>query len=177
MKLGEKGFTLVELVIVIAITVLLSAAAAIALSQIFGGTDHNNNHLTAVRQIESAGFWISRDAQRAQIVSTDNLALSDLLILTWTEWDDEGIPTHYSVRYSFDNVTANIGRLQRNFWSSAGANQQALVGLNLYYNPDDSDNTSKASYQNPVLTVRLTAVLGETRETREYRIKRRPNVY
>lgn len=176
MKPGKKGFTLIELVIAMTITVLISGASTIALSQIYGGTDRNNNHLTAVRQVESAGFWISRDAQRAQSISTDNLTSPDFLLLAWTEWDGAGTPTHYSVRYFFDNVTANIGRLKRNLWSSAGANQQTLVGLNLYYNPDDSDNTSKVSYQSTVLTVRLTAILAKAHETREYRIKRRPNV-
>ena len=177
MKLGQKAFTLVELVIALAITVLVSGASTVALSQVYGGTDRNNNQLTAVRQIESAAFWISRDVQRAQVVSTENLTPSDLLSLSWTEWDDDGNPTHYTVRYSFDNITDNIGRLKRNYWSSAGANLQTLVGLNLYYNPGDSDNTSKAIYQPPVLTVRLTAVLDKAQETREYRIKRRPNVY
>lgn len=178
MKPGEKGFTFVELVIALGITLLVSGASTMALSQIYGGTDRNNNHLTAVRQVENAGFWISRDAQRAQSISTDNLTPPDFLLLTWTEWDDDDYddPIYHSVRYSFDNITANIGRLKRNYWSSAGANEQTLVGLNLYYNPGDSENTSKASYQSTVLTVRLTAILDKARETREYRIMRRPNV-
>lgn len=178
MKPGEKGFTLIELVIAMAITVLISGASTVALSQIYGGTDRNNNHLTAVRQLENAGFWISRDAQRAQTISTDNLTSPDFLLLTWTEWDDDDYddPVYHSVRYSFDNITGNIGRLKRNYWSSAGANQQTLVGLDFYYNPSDSDNTSKATYQSPLLTIRLTAILDKAHETREYRIKRRPNV-
>lgn len=176
MKPGKKGFTLIELVIAMAITVLISGASTMALSQIYGGTGRNNNHLTTVRQVESAGFWISRDAQRAQSISTDNLTSPDFLLLNWTEWDNDGNPIYHSVRYSFDNITANIGRLKRSYWSSAGANQQTLVGLNLYYNPSDSDNTSKATYQSPLLTIRLTAILDKAHETREYRIKRRPNV-
>ena len=177
MKLGQKAFTSVELVIALAIAVLVSGASTVALSQIYGGTDRNNNQLTAVRQIESAAFWISRDVQSSQVVSTENLTPSDLLSLSWTEWDDGGNPTHYTVRYFFDNITDNIGRLKRNYWSSSGVNLQTLVGLNLYYNPGDSDNTSRAVYEPPVLTVRLTAVLDKVQETREYRIKRRPNVY
>ncbi len=176
MKPGEKGFTFVELIIALAITVLISGASTMALSQIFGGTDRNNNRLTAARQVENAGFWISRDAQRAQSVSTDNLTPPDLLLLNWTEWDDDGNPTYHSARYSFDNITASIGKLKRYYWSSDGANQQTLVGLNLYYNPGDSENSSMASYQSSVITVRLTSIVDKARETREYRIKRRPNV-
>ncbi len=177
MNAGEKGFTLLELLIAMAITALIGGASTIALRQIYGGTDRNNNSITAVRQIENAGFWISRDAQRALSIATDNLTPPDFITLNWTEWDDGGNPIYYSVIYSFGNITANIGRLKRTYWSSAGANQQTLVGLNLYYNPGDSNNTSKAMFQSPVLTVRLASILGKARESREYRIVHRPNVY
>ena len=177
MKPGYKGFTIIELIIAMAIAVLVTGASTVALSQIFGGTDRNNNQLTAARQIENAGFWISRDTQRAQSISTSNLTPPDLLVLNWTEWDVDGNPVYYLVRYSFDNVTANIGRLKRNYLSSAGVNQQTLVGLNLYYNPNDSENTSKASYENTALTVQLTVILNKAHETREFRIMPRPNIY
>ena len=175
MKLGEKGFTLVELVVAIAITVLATGAAGAAIFQIFGGTERNSNHLTAVGQVHNAGYWISRDVQMAQSVTTDNLTLPDFLILSWTEWDAAGDPVYHSTRYFFEDLTDGIGKLKRSHWSSAGANEQTLVAKYIYYDPDDADATSKASYQSPVLTVQLTALFEEVLEIREYRIKHRPN--
>ena len=177
MKASGKGFTFVELIIAMGITFLITLASTTALFQIFGATDRNNNRLTVARQTENAGFWISRDAQRAQGVSTSNLTAPDILLLNWMQWDASGNPIYYSARYSFDNITAaNIGRLKRYYWNSLGDNQTTLVGINLYYNPSDSENSSMVSYQSPVITVRLTAIVDKARETREYRIKRRPNV-
>ena len=173
----EKGFTLLELIIALSITLVISASSGPAIFQVFGGTERNSNRLTAVRQVENAGFWIARDAQKANTVRTDNVTSPDLLLLNWTTWDDAGYPTYYSARYSFDNVTASIGRLKRNYWSSAGANQTALVALNIYYNPADTDNTTMASYQGPILTLRLSAIVGKSQETRKYYIQRRPNAY
>ena len=43
MKPGEKGFTYVELLVAITIVALVSGAAAIAIFQIFKGTERNNN--------------------------------------------------------------------------------------------------------------------------------------
>ncbi len=176
MKHGERGFSYIELIIAITIMVLASGAAGAAIFQIFGGTERNNNHLTVVRQVQNAGHWICRDAQMAQSVTTDNLTLPDFLILSWTEWDAAGDEIYHSARYFFEDLTDGIGKLKRNHWSSAGTNEQTLVARYIYYDPNDVDDTSKASYQSHVLTVQLTALFEETLETREYKIKHRPSL-
>lgn len=175
MKQGEKGFTTIELVVAITIMALIGSAAAAATFQVFQGTERNNNHMIAVRQVQNAGYWISRDTPMAQSVTTDNLTLPDFLVLSWTEWDDAGEPTYHSVTYFFEGLTDGIGKLKRSHWSSAGANEQTLLAEYIYYDPNDPDNTSKASYQSSVLTVQLTSLFEGARETREYRIKHRPN--
>ncbi len=177
MKLSEKGFALVELVIAVAITVVISGAAGAAIFQVFRGTERNNDHLTVVRQVQNAGYWISRDAQMAETATTDNLMPPYFLILSWTEWDDAGDPISHSATYSFEDLTNGIGKLKRSHQSSAGASEQTLVAEYIYYDPDDVDGTSKASYESPVLTVQLTALFEETLETREYRIKNRVQAF
>ena len=175
MKQGEKGFTLVELLVATTIIVLATGAAGAATFQVFKGTERNNNYMTAVRQVQNAGYWISRDAQMAQSVTADNLTSPDFLILNWTERDYADEPTYHTATYFFQDVTDGIGKLKRNHWSSAGANDETLIAEYIYYDPDDLDDTSKADYQAPALTVQLTAVCDEAMETREYRISCRSN--
>ena len=160
----------------IAITALVSVAASASIFQIFGGTAHNNDQITAVGQVENAGYWISRDTQMAQSVTTDSLELPDFLIITWTEWDDAGEPIYHSARYFFEDLAGGIGNLKRSHWSSAGADEQTLIARYVYYDPSDVDDTSKASYQRPVLTVQLTSLFDEIMEVREYKIKHRPTL-
>ena len=176
MRLSEKGYTLIELAVAITIMVLASTAASAAIFQILNNVERNNDHMTAVLQVQYAGSWISRDAQMASSVTSDNLTLPDFLIINWTEWDAAGDPTYHSVTYFFEDLTDGIGKLKRNHWSSAGASEQTLVAEYIYYDPSYVDDTSKASYQSPVLTIQLTAHFEETLETREYRIKHRPNL-
>lgn len=176
MNSGEKGFTYIELIIALAIIVLVSGAASLAIFQVFKGTGRNNDYLTAAHQVQNAGYWISRDTQMAQSVNVDNLTSPDFLILSWTEWDEADEPIYHSATYRFEDLDDGIGKLKREHWSSTGANEQALVARYIYYDPDDPDDTSQVDYQNSVLTVQLTALLEDTMETREYRIKQRPNL-
>ncbi len=175
MKPGEKGFTLIELLIAITIMVLAAGAASMAIFQILRNTERNNDHITAVRQVENAGYWISRDALMAvSVTTTDNLTLPDFLHLSWTEWDDDDDPIYHSANYTLEELTNGIGKLKRNYGSSVGASEQTLVAQYIYYDPNGANATSNTSYQSPILTVKLTAVFEGIVETREYKIKRRP---
>jgi prepilin-type N-terminal cleavage/methylation domain-containing protein len=65
MNRNQQGYSFIELAVSIAIIALVSTAAALAIFQIFKGTERNNQHLTVVRQVQNAGYWIGRDAQMA----------------------------------------------------------------------------------------------------------------
>ena len=174
MKPGEKGYTYIELLIAITIMALASVAAGAAIFQVFKNTERNNDHITAVRQVQNAGYWISRDAQMALSVNTTaNMTPPDFLGLNWTEWNDAGEPIYHSATYSFEDLTDGIGKLKRTYWSSAGASGETMVAQYIYFDPADSDNTTKVDYISPVLTVQITSLFEESQETRVYRIKRR----
>jgi len=175
MNQGEKGFSFIELIISIGIIALISGAAAIATIQVCKGTERNNDYITAVHQVQSAGYWISRDAQMAQGVTTNNLTSPDFLALSWTEWDDNNDPIYHTATYFFKDLTDGIGKLMRRHWSSDGANEQTLIATKIYYAPGDPENTSNVSYQDSVLTVQLSALSEKVMETREYRVRHRPN--
>lgn len=175
MKSSEKGFTLIEVLISVTIMVLASGAAGAAIFQIMRNTERNSDHMTVVRQVENAGYWISRDVQMAQSAATDNLSPPDFLVANWTEWDASGNPTYHTARYFFEGLTNGIGTLKRNHQSTAGTDEDTLIAQFIYYNSSDVTNSSEARYQSPVVTVKLTAIVEQTMESKEYYIKRYPN--
>jgi len=177
MKTDEQGYTLVELLIAVTIMVVASGAASAAIFQVSRNTEQNNDHMTVVRQVQTAGHWISRDAQTALSVTTDNLTLPVFLVLTWTESATSDDPIYHSVNYTIEDISDGIGTLKRNHWSSTGINEQTLIAQYIYYNPSDTGNTTEASYESQLLTLQLTARLEENLETREYKIKRRPTTF
>ncbi|MFC1847625.1 type II secretion system protein J [Chloroflexota bacterium] len=176
MKSGKSGYTLIELALVIAITAIVSTGASATVIQILRGTENNNDHMDTVRQVESAGYWISRDVQMANSVTTDNLTQPNFLIVSWTEFDDGGEPIYHSATYYFEDMTNGIGKLKRNHWSSAGTNDTILVADYIYYNPADIDNTSMVISDDQLVTAHLVALLGEAIESREYNVKQRPTL-
>ncbi len=167
MKPGEKGYTLIELLIAITIMALATGAAGAAIFQILRNIERNNDHMTVVRQVENAGYWISRDAQMARVVTTtDNLTEPAFLSLSWSGWADNGTIIYYSANYTFVDLTPDgIGKLMRTYTSS-GTSGQMMIAQYI-------SNTSNTSFESPVLTVNLTAIFKGIQETREYKIKRR----
>ena len=176
MKQGEKGFNTIELLVALAIIALIGSAAAKTIFQTISVTGQSSSHIIAVRQVQNGGYWISHDAQMAENAVVDNLEPPNFLILTWTEQNYEGgKQIHHSVTYFFEDLSGAVGNLKRNHWSTAGANEQTLVAKHIYYDPNDPDNTTKATYTSPVLTVKLTAVFEDATETKEYQVQHRKN--
>ena len=181
MKPGEKGYTFIEMLISISIMALVGGAAGGAIFQVMKNTGHNSDYMTVVRQVQNAGDWISRDAQMALSVSGNvTLPVPVLLTLTWTENASSAQPVYHTANYTIENLTGGIGTLKRSHSSGTVASQQTLreqtlIAQYIYYNPSDTDNTTMTSYQSPLLTVKLTALFEGIQETREYRIRHRPN--
>ena len=176
MRHSEKGFTIIEMIVAISIMSIIALAATMTTFQIINGAERSNSHMAAVCQVRNAGYWLSYDAQMAEDIVTDNLSSTEFMQLTWTELDYGNDYTDHTVTYFFEGLSAGIGTLKRNHWSSAGLDRDILVAEHIYYDSGDPSNTSQASYQSPVLTLQLTALYGNTMETREYSINCRPNL-
>jgi len=82
---NQRGFTLVELLVAIAITGLITGGITMTIFQVFAGNARTSNHMTAVRQVQNAGYWISHDAQMARGVVITGVS-GFPLTLTWTEY-------------------------------------------------------------------------------------------
>jgi prepilin-type N-terminal cleavage/methylation domain-containing protein len=92
---NQKGFTLVELLVAMAVASIIAAAIGTTTAQVFNLNTRTSNHMVAVRQVQSAGYWVSRDAQMAQSISAPSPS-GFPLTLSWVDWDG----TPHSVVYS-----------------------------------------------------------------------------
>ena len=172
---SEKGISTIELIVACAIIGLIGSAACMTIFQVFNVTARSNNYITVSSHIQNAGYWISRDAYMAESIVADNLSAPNFMLLTWTERDYESDDIYHSITYFFEELSGGIGKLKRNHWTSAGSDQDVLIAEYMSYDPADPVNTSNATYQESVLTVKLSALFENVNETREYYIKPRQN--
>ena len=109
---NQKGFTMIEVVIAIAITAIITGGIIMTIFQVFDGNTRSSNHMIAVRQVQNAGYWVSHDTLMAQSVVTDDGATGFPLTLTWTEYVVDG--DEYQVDYTLEDMTGStLKNLQR----------------------------------------------------------------
>jgi len=89
---NQKGFTLVEVIIAVAITGLIVGGLAMTIIQLFEGHAQSSGEMAALRQVQNAGYHVSRDAQMAAepIDASDDPGTEDItevLTIIWTEYD------------------------------------------------------------------------------------------
>ncbi len=63
---SQKGITMLELLMAFAVTGIITGGITATLYQMVIGSARTSNHMTAVKQVQNAGYWVSRDAQAAQ---------------------------------------------------------------------------------------------------------------
>jgi len=171
----ERGFTVLELMVVVLLAALIALAATVFTFHALRTSAQSKDRLSALANVQNAGFWLSRDASMADNVITDNLTSPVILVLKWTEWGYETANTYWSASYSVDNVTDEIGKISRRLQNNEGLDQTITVANDVYYNPTDPDNSTKISYQNHIIKLQVATRNGAVIELREYQTYRRPN--
>jgi len=93
---GQLGFTLIELMIAIAVSAFIVVGSLVLLSHMIIVTAENRDETMAVLQVQYVGFWISEDVLQAQSVEVGD-SNGFPLTATWQEWDGDVNEVTYSV--------------------------------------------------------------------------------
>ena len=72
MMKGKQGFSLVELLVAIAITGLVVSGLGTAIYQIITVPEYGNDKLTATHEVQNVAHWFNLDGQRASAASGDS---------------------------------------------------------------------------------------------------------
>lgn len=152
----QGGFTLLEILVALAITGFIGAGLNTAIIQIMKVNALTNNYVIAVKQVENAAYWISRDVRMAQTVQPGG-GSGFPLNLAWVEW---GGTTH-QIDYTLQN-----GQLIRS--SSVNATPPVVMMVARHIS-SNADNTS-CQYSNGVFNFKLTASVSGFRPVSETRL-------
>jgi len=164
MQGNQRGFTLVEVMVGVVIMALVGLAAAIAIIQVVNA-GRNSSHMSALRQVQTAGYWVSRDGLQAQGVSIAE-GTGFPLELTWQDWDDYEV---HQVVYSLQDMpSGSLKKLWRQETINGGEPTNTLVARYI-----DTSATS-CQWDGSQITFEVSATLEQQTESRTYEIKPRP---
>jgi prepilin-type N-terminal cleavage/methylation domain-containing protein len=163
---GQRGLTLLELLIALPIAALIVAGATAAIIQLLESSQASN-HMVACRQVQTAGYWVSKDGVQAQRVNIT--APPDILILEWTEWEGN---VSYRITYSLEDMpSGSLKQLRRTEAVNGTVGATSIIATHLV--PGETGcNWTNAEKQ--AFTFNVTAKVGEQTETRIYEVTPRP---
>jgi prepilin-type N-terminal cleavage/methylation domain-containing protein len=172
---GQKGFTLVELVIVVALAGIVSVAIVATTFQVFTFSALASNQMTAIRQVQQAGFWVSPDVMMADPGEIDNNpAGGEFLVLRWQAHDG----TWHEVDYVWEGMpSSDIATLLRYKYSAPDldslgppATPDSITTVAQYI---DHYQTSFVPAPSGGYDFEVVATVGEQTETRTYEVQPR----
>ena len=172
LKKGEKGFTLVELLIAMLLTGIVATAITGTILYVLNVNFNTANRMTAIRQVRNVGFWISPDFQMARDVDPGG-SQGFPLTLTWIDWATND--TH-KVIYTLEDMSGGFKRLQREHYINY-PNLDSTITVAEYIDPGqtiiDPDQPCIFPYCG-AFKFTVTATVGGQNETRVYEVETRP---
>jgi prepilin-type N-terminal cleavage/methylation domain-containing protein len=154
----RNGFTLVELLIALAIIGIIGIGLSAVVYRIYNGTTSSENHVLAVSQVQNAGQWISKDALMVT-TAVVNSATNPRLTLTWDNSSYEA-GNYHVVKYNLSN-----NQLTRQYCDATGTTVLGSATVAQYITSFSFDTSTN--------TLTITATVGNVNETRYYQITRR----
>ena len=161
MKRGEKGFTVIELLLVVAITGVIVVPLMMATTTLLTNPQRSTNQNVVLHQVQNAGHWISRDVQMSRTV-TPGGSNGFPLSLSIPVDDDEN--NDNSIEYVFDG-----DMLKRRLYDPV----PTLISETHVADHIDTDNTTFSAVDVGLYRLTVRAARGEAAVTRGYEVSQR----
>ena len=131
--MNQKGFTLIEIMAVMAVGGMIMTVALLSIYQVVWGSARTNDQVSALTDVNYASLWIKKDLQMAQYTDLTEGVPQSSVVLSWidnTGWAGDNA-TH-SANYilsgtellrTYDGTPRVVGR----YISSIGFTQEGRV--------------------------------------------------
>jgi type II secretory pathway pseudopilin PulG len=164
---GQRGITLVETIIAVAIAAIIGGGVVMGIGQTVNTSARNSDHTVATKELRNVVHWVKRDAKMAQTVEVDPGISGLPIVFSWVEWDN----SEHEVTYNL------VGeKMVRSHVIDGGAPVDLIVAN--YMNTDTA--LTNCEFSSGVLTFLVTVTVGEgsnaMTESQEFKVDPRPGV-
>ncbi len=163
-KGGQRGFTLIETVIALAIASSMVVLVGMAFAQTMLITSESQNHMLVVRQLQTAGYWVSRDSQMAKNA-------------LWQEPVGEPVPLQWQLTLSWEDINHNEyeaiyvitddGDFIRYYYMNSALQETKLIAEGIVSDPLETYYDTTVAYG---ADFKITATIGDITESRDYNV-------
>ncbi|MBF4481959.1 hypothetical protein SDC9_10649 [bioreactor metagenome] len=113
----QAGFTLVEMLVALAITGLIMAGLTTSVFQLFTVTQRSSDHMTIIRHLDIINSWLSTDIQMANDQpewdpNTHTLTIRQTRGDEYYQSDPTNPITDYIVTYTYNPITGTLTRTE-----------------------------------------------------------------
>ena len=167
----EKGFSVINLAVAIAIAAIVAAGAGMTSIHIIRSTERNENHAKVVQQAQNLGRWFSRDAIMADnITAGDNPETGDdeeFITLYWKDWESGET---FDIRYLWFDDVDSLKRIKRNLVmrdkeGDIIENFTSLIGYGI--------SSANISQQDTMWILSVETHSGQKSTVKEYKVTKR----
>jgi len=185
-KENQKGFSLIEIVVGVSIIALVMLGVTVAIVQLVNA-GRNSSHMSVVRQVQTAGYWVSRDGVQAQTILDENggtLAIEvaddpqtegvEILILQRTDWYTGDV---YRIQYSLQDMgSGSMKKLWRHqiITPEEGGTPTVQSTMVAKYIDGSATGCEWTGDDRQAFTFQVSATVEEQTESRTYEIQPRP---
>ena len=148
LKTSEKGFTLIEVLVALAILGAIMTVTSAAVVILTRTSTQNNEWNFNLRQVQNAGHWISRDALMARVVVTPTPGHFPLN-LSWSDWDSNDFNVDYV-------LNGNTLTRQLNVTHFDGSTDNSTLLIAEYIDPVNTTCTWNEQDNRLIVTIRAS---------------------
>ncbi|MCR4394747.1 MAG: prepilin-type N-terminal cleavage/methylation domain-containing protein [Dehalococcoidales bacterium] len=164
----QRGFTLIEVLIGVALVGVLAGVITAAIYQIITVNASSTARMTAIKQVENAINYLRKDLLMAQTIIPDATDPSGFpLVIRWTEWNTNN---KYTINYYLNSDTHELYR-QKSI--NGGTPETTLIAKNI----ESISVISPETYSGGKIAITITSMVGGMRpasETRTFEVLPRP---
>ena len=168
---SENGFTLIELIVAISVTAVITLGTGMTTAQIINVSQRSNDSMTVARQSQNVGHWVNRDSLMAQTITIgddpETAGDVEFIIVYQKDWDTGD--TH-EIRYVWVDSADSLKKLKRKQLTLDKdgvelTNKTTLVADHIY--------SANISWQDSMWSLSVEARSDEVSTTKEYEISQR----
>jgi len=158
----QRGFTLIEILVGMALSAILITGIVMTIFQVNIGASQTKNSMYALRQVQTAGYFISRDTLQATNIIPSGT--NGFPLTLW--WVIPGVCDWHKVEYTYDQTTRTLQREE----TTCGPPSTIQIAENI--DPSISFTQNGTGYYILTLTAKVDGYQ-DASETRTYEIEPR----